>query len=62
MWNRGNRGITYGVYIPQLIRFANVCLIGSDFNDRNQYLTAKFLIQGNQYHRLKYFLKSTVDC
>ena len=40
------RSFSYGVYIPQLIRFVKVCSNDSDFNNRNQYLTAKFLIQG----------------
>ena len=44
----------YGVYISLLIRFEGVCskIVSkyvSDFNNRNQYLTAKLLNQGYQY-------------
>ena len=34
---------SYGVYIPQLIRFARVCSHVDDFNTRNKCLTAKHL-------------------
>ena len=34
---------SYGVYIPQLIRFARVCSHVDDFNTRNKFLTANFL-------------------
>ena len=43
----------YGVYISQLIRFARVCSHEDDFNARNTYLTAKLLIQGYRYHKLR---------
>ena len=42
-----------GVYISQLIRFARVCSHVYDFNTRNKYLTAKFLKQCYQYHKLR---------
>ena len=44
------RRASYGVYISQLIRFANVCNHVADFNGRNKCLTAKFLQQGYRYH------------
>ena len=43
----------YGVYISQLIRFAQVCGHVDDFNTRNKYLTAKLLKQGYRYHKLR---------
>ena len=42
----------YGVYIFQLILFARVCSKVSNFNSRNQFLTAKYLKQGYRYHKL----------
>ena len=43
---------SYGVYISQLIRFARVCSKVDDFNNMNQYLTAKLIKQGNKYHKI----------
>ena len=43
---------SYGVYISQLIRFANVCFHVDDFNKRNKFLTSKILKQGYRYHKL----------
>ena len=43
----------YGVYISQLIRFAQVCSHVNDFDTRNKCLTAKLLKQGNRYHKLR---------
>ena len=40
----------YGVYIFQLKRFARVCSNVDDFKNRNLFLTAKLLKQGNRYH------------
>ena len=37
---------SYGVIIPQLIKFARVYSHVEDFNARNKYLTAKLLEQG----------------
>ena len=37
---------SYGVYISQLIRFARASSHVTDFNNRNKFLTAKFLKQG----------------
>ena len=37
------RSPSYGVYISQLIRFARVCSNSDDFNNRNLFLTTKFL-------------------
>ena len=45
------RSPSYGVYISQLIRFARVC--SNDFNNRNLFLTAKFLKQGFRYHKIR---------
>ena len=42
----------YRVYISQLIRFARVSSNVSDFNTRNELLTAKLLNQGYRYHKL----------
>ena len=44
---------SYGVYISQLIRFAQVCSHVDDFNTRNKCLTAKLLKQGYRYHKLR---------
>ena len=41
----------YGVYISQL-RFTRVCCNVSDFNNRNKFLTAMLLKQGNRYHKM----------
>ena len=44
----------------QLIHFARVCSNVDDLNNRNLFLTAKLLKQGNRYHKLeKHFLNST---
>ena len=40
-------------YISQLIRFARVCSNVDDFNNRNLFLTAKFLKQGYRYHKIR---------
>ena len=37
------RSPSFGVYIPQLIRFVRVCFYVDDFNKRNLFLTAKLL-------------------
>ena len=42
---------SYGVYISQLIRFANVCSYVDDFNNRNLFLTAMLLKQCYRYHK-----------
>ena len=47
------RSPSYGVNVPQFIRFAKVCSNVSDFNDRNQYLTAKLLKQDYRYHKIR---------
>ena len=47
------RRASYGVYISQLIRFARVCNHVTDFNARNKCLTAKLLLQGYRYHKLR---------
>ena len=44
---------SYGVYISQLIRFANVCSHVEDFNASNKCLTVKLLKQGYRYHKLR---------
>ena len=43
----------YGVYIPQLIRFARVCSNVDKFNNRKLILTAKLLKQGYRYHTIR---------
>ena len=47
------RSPSYGVYISQLNRFARVCSYVHDFNNRNLFLTAKLLIQGYRYHKIR---------
>ena len=47
------RRTSYGVYIPQLIRFARASSNLSDFNCRNKALTAKLLRQGYRYFKLR---------
>ena len=47
------RSASYGVYIPQLIRFARVSSHVDDFNTRNKVWTAKLLRQGYRYHKLR---------
>ena len=44
---------SYGLYISQLIRFARVCSHVDDFCTRNKCLTAKILIQGYRYYKLR---------
>ena len=45
---------SYGVYISQLIRFAQVCSSHvDDFNTRNKCLTAKLLKQDYRYHKFR---------
>ena len=53
------RSTSYGVYIPQLIRFARVSSHVDDFNTRNKVLTAKLLRQGYRYHKLRKSRKET---
>ena len=45
------RSASYGVYISQLIRFAQISSHVDDFNTRNKVLTAKLLRQGYRYHK-----------
>ena len=48
------RSPSYDVYISQLIRFVRVCSNVNDFNKRNLFLTAIFLLkQGNSYHKIR---------
>ena len=47
------RSLSYGVYISQLIRFARVCSIVDDFNNRNLFLTANLLKQDYRYHKVR---------
>ena len=44
---------SYGVYIPQLIRFARASSYVTDFNASNKLLTQKLLKQGYWYHKLR---------
>ena len=46
------RCTSYGVYMPQLIRFTRASSNVSDFNCRNKALMAKLLKQGYRYHKL----------
>ena len=47
------RSLSYGVYIYQPICFARVCSNVDDFNNRNLFLIAKLLKQGNRYHEIR---------
>ena len=44
---------SYGGYISQLIRFARVSSLVTDFNARNKLLTGKLLHQGYWYNKLR---------
>ena len=46
------RSHSYGVYIFRSL-FARVCSNVSDFNNKNQWLTAKLLKQGYRYHIIR---------
>ena len=48
-----SRATSYGVYIPQLVRFARVSRVKLVTNNRNKILTAKLLKQGYRYHKLR---------
>jgi hypothetical protein len=43
----------YGVYIPQLIRYARACFANEDFSKQDKLLTKKLLLQGYNESRLK---------
>ena len=47
------RSTSYGVYIPQLIRFARASSHVADFNTRNKLLAQKLLKQDYQYHKFR---------
>ena len=47
------RSTSYGVYIPQLIRFARMSSHVDDLNTLNKVLTAKLLRQGCRYHEIR---------
>ena len=47
------RSTSYGVYISQLIRSAEVSSHVDDFNTRNKVLAAKLLRQGYRYHTIR---------
>ena len=47
------RSTSYGVYVPQLIRFARASSHVDDFNTRHKVFTAKLLKQGYRYHKLR---------
>ena len=47
------RFTSYGVYKPQLIRFARASSYVADFNTRNKLLTQKLFKQGYWYHKLR---------
>ena len=47
------RSTSYGVYIPQLIRFARVSSHVEDLNTRNKVLIANLLCKGYRYHKLR---------
>ena len=47
------RRASYGEYISQLIRYAKDSSHVTDFNNRNEFLTANFLKQGYRYHKLR---------
>ena len=47
------RSPSYGLYISQLILFARAWSNVDDLNNRNLFLTAKFLKQGYRYHKIR---------
>ena len=47
------RSTSYGVYISQLIRFANASSYVTDFNLAINWLTQKLLKQGYRYHEIR---------
>ena len=47
------RSPSYGTYISQLIRFASACSNVSDFNNRNQLLTATLLKQAYRFNKIR---------
>ena len=47
------RSTSYGVYISQLIRFAQVSNHVDDFNTGNKVLTAKLFRQRYRYHKIR---------
>ena len=47
------RSTSYGVYIPQLIRFARASSHVADFKTRYKLLTQKLLKQGYQHQKLR---------
>ena len=47
------RRTSYGVYISQLIRFAEASSVVSDSNCRNKALTANLLRQDYRYHKIR---------
>ena len=47
------RSTSYGVYISQLIRFAQASSYAAEFNIRNKLLTQKLFKQGYRYHKLR---------
>ena len=57
------RSPSHDVYISQLIRFSILCSNVSNFNNRNQFLTAKLLRQCYRFHKIQ-ILPDTlrVDC
>ena len=44
---------SYGIYIPQLVRFARCCTSVLDFHSKNLQITSKLLTQGYRYHKLR---------
>ena len=42
---------SYGVYISQRIRFARVCSLVAELNNRNLFFNAKIIKQGFRYHK-----------
>ena len=50
-----------GVYFTAYSFCERYVLMFSDFNDRNQLLTAKLLKQGYQYQKFVHYLNSTTD-
>ena len=52
---------SYGVYIPQLIRFARASSHVADFNTHNKLLTQKLLKQCYRYYKLLKTLLNFID-
>ena len=52
---------SYGIYIPQLVRFARFCTSVLHFHSKNLQIISKLLAEGYIYHKLQKHLESFLD-